>query len=348
MLTSQKVVAAAFEYDLGIRPEDLTILPAPSQLVSGQRARIYATAHNFGSHDTVGVISFYQGPTLIGESQPISVRATGFADEVFIDFIVPSGSFNILAKIRDTSPADQNPANDEAVTTLITPLADRDGDSRPDEQDNCPDVANRDQANNDGDSMGDACDPDDDNDGLSDIDELARGTNTKNPDTDGDGVGDARDTRPLSPDISPLARASGSSGGSASSGGSSVAAGRGSSSSISGAAPSIAPARVAEIKPKPQSALNIAKSVGKDKSAAAQPQGAAVNTRNLPAGDKPASENAEAQDGAQSRSVPVVMQQNQPRVPRGTLPKLWTAAGLSALFAGIFSFLALRKKTQRE
>ena len=192
MLTSQKVVAAAFEYDLGIRPEDLTILPAPSQLVSGQRARIYATAHNFGSHDTVGVISFYQGPTLIGESQPISVRATGFADEVFIDFIVPSGSFNILAKIRDTSPADQNPANDEAVTTLITPLADRDGDSRPDEQDNCPDVANRDQANNDGDSMGDACDPDDDNDGLSDIDELARGTNTKNPDTDGDGVGDAR------------------------------------------------------------------------------------------------------------------------------------------------------------
>ncbi len=35
--------------------------------------------------------------------------------------------------------------------------------------DNCPDVANADQANSDGDSAGDACDVDDDNDGLIEI-----------------------------------------------------------------------------------------------------------------------------------------------------------------------------------
>ena len=34
--------------------------------------------------------------------------------------------------------------------------------------DNCPNDANPDQANNDGDGQGDVCDPDDDNDGVFD------------------------------------------------------------------------------------------------------------------------------------------------------------------------------------
>ena len=59
--------------------------------------------------------------------------------------------------------------------------------------DNCPSVANPTQANYDGDSMGDACDSDDDNDGRSDILELLGGTNPRNADTDGDGVGDSPD-----------------------------------------------------------------------------------------------------------------------------------------------------------
>jgi len=45
-----------------------------------------------------------------------------------------------------------------------------DGDANgvPDARDNCPVVANADQANTDGDAQGDACDPDDDNDGALD------------------------------------------------------------------------------------------------------------------------------------------------------------------------------------
>lgn len=47
-------------------------------------------------------------------------------------------------------------------------LVDRDSDGIADTADNCPDVANGDQANSDDDSQGDACDADDDNDTIAD------------------------------------------------------------------------------------------------------------------------------------------------------------------------------------
>ena len=53
---------------------------------------------------------------------------------------------------------------------------DSDGDSVGDNSDNCPLFANPIQINTDGDADGDACDPDDDNDGFTDEEELADGT----------------------------------------------------------------------------------------------------------------------------------------------------------------------------
>ena len=77
------------------------------------------------------------------------------------------------------------------------PGADSDGDGISDGADNCPTVANPDQANNDGDSMGDVCDADDDNDGVADAaDNCSRNFNADQVDTDGDGVGDACDPTP--------------------------------------------------------------------------------------------------------------------------------------------------------
>ncbi len=101
---------------------------------------------------------------------------------------------------------------------------DRDADGIPDEDDNCPDVRNSDQADADGDGLGDACDTfsgdnsaDDDGDGIAnsqdncpevpnkdqaDQDEDRIGDacdncpdvpNPQQPDTDGDGIGDACD-----------------------------------------------------------------------------------------------------------------------------------------------------------
>ena len=47
-----------------------------------------------------------------------------------------------------------------------TDQADDDGDGIGEVCDNCPGVANSDQADSDGDGAGDICDPDDDNDGM--------------------------------------------------------------------------------------------------------------------------------------------------------------------------------------
>lgn len=73
------------------------------------------------------------------------------------------------------------------ITDDDAPAMDNDGDGVDDSIDNCLNVVNADQANNDGDALGDACDPDDDNDGLPDNTEASTGTDPLNADTDGDG-----------------------------------------------------------------------------------------------------------------------------------------------------------------
>ena len=308
--------------DLGIRNEDIDIVPLSggNELIAGQKARVYAKVHNFGSIDAVGIVSFFQGAELLGKSQPISLRANGFADEVFIDITIPGGSFNIFAKLQQVSPEDTNPANDESIGALQYPVPDSDGDGIPDYRDNCPSIFNSNQIDTDGDKSGNECDPDDDNDGLADIDEIARGTNPLDPDTDKDGIIDSQDPNPLSPDVSPLSKPVKKLG------------------AVSGvdttSDPIVAKAGVIAKALEPIAA--------KESDSTSSPIVAKDNVQ------------ADAKSEAYEEAAPEyeitipVEPEKKARIPSGLTSAFMLAALISAVCAGIFAFLALRMRTPKE
>lgn len=83
------------------------------------------------------------------------------------------------------------------VRLTVPGVADDDQDGIPNPLDNCPFVANYDQADNDQDGRGDLCDIDDDNDTFADtVDNCPLIANIDQNDGDNDGIGDACDSCP--------------------------------------------------------------------------------------------------------------------------------------------------------
>lgn len=94
-----------------------------------------------------------------------------------------------------------NQAAIDRISNLSIPTLaiDTDDDGVVDKDDNCADVANPDQADADGDGVGDACEPDSDADGVNDKnDNCVDVANEDQADEDGDGVGDLCDADFLS------------------------------------------------------------------------------------------------------------------------------------------------------
>ncbi|OGT76282.1 MAG: hypothetical protein A3I78_08520 [Gammaproteobacteria bacterium RIFCSPLOWO2_02_FULL_56_15] len=89
--------------------------------------------------------------------------------------------------------SDQADGDSDGVGDVCDAGADTDGDGDEDATDNCPLVPNSDQANLDGDALGDACDPDDDNDSVPDSSDAFPLDASESMDTDGDGIGDNSD-----------------------------------------------------------------------------------------------------------------------------------------------------------
>ncbi len=142
--------------DLAIDNGSITF--STSKFYSGDTVRIYARVRNLGDVDMEGSVVFYNGSKIIGATQPVSLRAGGAPEEVFVDFFVPDSSFNIYAVLAGSNPADENSSNDSAMTVLYTAILDADKDGVLDGADNCRDNANADQADLDHDGIGDVCD----------------------------------------------------------------------------------------------------------------------------------------------------------------------------------------------
>ncbi len=157
--------------DLSIIETNITF--SKDQPFDGDLIRIYARVTNSGGADTTGYVTFSDGNKEIGKPQPISVRINTY-DDAFVDWRVSFGNYNISAEITGTSPTDENSGNNLATKKDF--FIDRDTD---------------------GDGIGDSNDPDRDNDGLTNEEEITNGTNPLIADTDGDKVNDKVDAFPL-------------------------------------------------------------------------------------------------------------------------------------------------------
>jgi len=108
------------------------------------------------------------------------------------------GTFYVAGSAHDLHASDRDqfyyPTSEDFGLGFRVVAVDVDGDGVPDSQDNCPGVANPDQADCDSDGTGDACEQDSDNDGVpDDCDNCPTAANPDQANCDGDAYGDVCD-----------------------------------------------------------------------------------------------------------------------------------------------------------
>ena len=125
---------------------------------------------------------------------PVAVESTGLQLTVLInnsDDLDGDGIKNDVDNCPNTANPDQADMDGDNIGDVCD---DSDGDGIFDSTDNCPTVANADQADLDKDNIGDVCDDDKDGDGVkNDVDNCPEVANPDQKDSDGDNKGDVCD-----------------------------------------------------------------------------------------------------------------------------------------------------------
>lgn len=165
------------------------------------------TDHAWGSH-ALAMGGAVAGGQIIGQLPAYVLNGPDDAEDDgrFIPTIATDQYGATLAKwmgVDDTDLNDIFPHLNNFSTKdlgFLSNIIDTDGDGVGDQADNCPATPNANQANNDNDALGDACDPDDDNDGMTDVWENAhrldpKSASDKNLDPDNDGFTNLQESR---------------------------------------------------------------------------------------------------------------------------------------------------------
>ncbi|MFK5877977.1 MAG: thrombospondin type 3 repeat-containing protein [Flavobacteriaceae bacterium] len=152
------------------------------------------TSNNGGSGDnyTNTLFDDEAGTSISSASPPFT--GTFIPEQALSAFNGESSLGAWTLTVIDGAGGDGGALNSWSVFTCGEPVFDADGDGIDDITDNCPMIANADQADNDNDGLGDVCDDDDDNDTILDVNDNCPWTaNTDQSDIDGDGIGDVCD-----------------------------------------------------------------------------------------------------------------------------------------------------------
>lgn len=142
----------------------------------GEKVRIYTIIFNGSSYDLEGAVEFLDNGVLIGKTN-FSISSGGRVRDVWVDWGATGGKHAITARIIGATASSAGGAKSSVVLdNTETGKSERDVDM-----------------DTDGDDVGNTEDLDDDEDGISDVDELRNGTNPLKKDTDGDGMSDGRE-----------------------------------------------------------------------------------------------------------------------------------------------------------
>lgn len=144
---------------------------ATDSVFEGSPVRVYANVNNPSDFDLKAIVRFYLGnqSTQIGSDQTVSVLAKN-SDIAFVDLYPPVGQHSVIAKVFPWDPSADDAGNNTTQRSLWV------------------------QADFDKDKIADEDDPDDDNDGVLDINDDFPRDASEQIDSDADGVGNNADT----------------------------------------------------------------------------------------------------------------------------------------------------------